>query len=382
MSGGVAILGAGGFVGARVLEMAVLGGRTDIVPVVRAFRSVARVANFGMSHRLGDASRPDSLERALVGCEAVVNLTTGDPADILRTTQSIYAAAVASGARLLVHLSSATVYGQVDRADLSDDTPPQVDHWMPYAREKGLAENWLRERMADGRLAIAVLRPGLIWGPRSPWVLRPATELVSGGAYLVGDGGGICNLVYVDNLVRSIDAVIAHRKQVSGFYNVADDETTTWREYYAALGAGLGVDLARVHSVPGDRYRSGLGTIVEELKKLPPYQWLKHSLADETKAAIKLRLKLALERDGPAQESANASPVVTRDMWHLQTTRYRLPTTKFREVFGHHNLNSFASGLAASLAWLRFIGFDERHAVAEPAPNTAGVTVLAAERAR
>ena len=43
MSGGVAILGAGGFVGARVLEMAVLGGRTDIVPVVRAFRSVARV---------------------------------------------------------------------------------------------------------------------------------------------------------------------------------------------------------------------------------------------------------------------------------------------------------------------------------------------------
>lgn len=361
MSGGVAILGAGGFVGARLLEMAVLGGRTDIVPVVRAFRSVARVANLGISHRLGDASRPESLERALAGCEAVVNLTTGDPADILRTTQSIYAAAVAAGARLLIHLSSAAVYGQVERPDLADDAPPQLDHWMPYAREKGLSENFLRERMAEQRLAIVVLRPGLIWGPRSPWVIRPATQLVSGSAYLVGDGGGICNLMYVDNLIRGIDAVLAHPKQISGFYHVADDETTTWREYYAALAAGLGVDLATVHMVPADRYRAGLGGLVEELKNLPPYQWLKSRLSPETKGAIKLRLRLAFERDRPAQSSANASPDVTRDMWHLQSTRYALSTAKFQTTFGHRNPSSFASGLAASLAWLRFIGLDPRN---------------------
>ncbi|MGB5079756.1 MAG: NAD-dependent epimerase/dehydratase family protein [Burkholderiales bacterium] len=369
MSGRVAIVGAGGFVGTRMLEMAVLGGRTDIVPVVRAFRSVARVANFGLSHRLGDASSPDSLERALAGCEAVVNLTSGDPAGILHTTQSIYTAAVAAGARLLVHLSSATVFGQVERSDLPDDAPPRLDHWMPYAREKGRAENWLRERMGEGRLAIVVLRPGLIWGPCSPWVLGPAAELVNGGAYLVGDGGGICNLVYVDNLARSIDAVIAHPKQISGFYNVADDETTTWREYYDALAAGLGVDPGTVHTVPGDRYRAGAGGLLEKAKKLPPYRWLKHRLSPETKAAIKLRLKLALERDRPAQRSAAASPVVTRDMWDLQTTRYRLPTAKFRAVFRHQNPSSFASGLAASLAWLRFVGLDERGAVAEPVPE-------------
>ena len=359
MSGGVAILGAGGFVGARVLEMAVLGGRTDIVPVVRAFRSVARVANLGMSHRLGDASQPESLERALAGCEVVVNLTTGDPANILRTTQSIYHAAVASGARLLIHVSSATVYGQVEQPDLADDAPPQLDHWMPYAREKGLAENFLRDRMAEGHLAIVVLRPGLIWGPRSPWVIRPAVQLVSGSAYLVGDGGGICNLMYVDNLVRSIDAVVAHPRPVSGFFNVADDETMTWREYYAALATGLGVDAATVHTVPADRYRTGLGGLVEELKKLPPYQWLKYRLSPETKGAIKLRLRLAFGRDRPAQSDGNASPDVTRDMWHLQTTRCPLPTTKFRATFGHQNPSSFASGLAASLAWLRFTGFDQ-----------------------
>jgi nucleoside-diphosphate-sugar epimerase len=374
MSGGVAILGAGGFVGARLLEMAVLGGRTDIVPVVRTFRSVARVANLGMSHRLGDACRPESVERALAGCEAVVNLTTGDPADILRTTQSIYTAAVAAGARLLIHLSSATVYGQVERPDLADDAPPQLDHWMHYAREKGLAENFLRERMTEQRLSIVVLRPGLIWGPRSPWVIRPATQLVSGSAYLVGGGGGICNLMYVDNLIRSIDAVVAHPKQIPGFYHVADDETTTWREYYAALAAGLGVDLATVHMVPADRYRAGLRGLLEELKSLPPYQWLKDSLSLETRATLKLRLRRALESDRPAQRRTGASPLVTRDMWHLQTTRYPLPTTKFRATYRHQNLSSFASGLAASLAWLRFTGLDGRDAAVEPVSRAAALT--------
>jgi nucleoside-diphosphate-sugar epimerase len=383
MRGGVAIVGAGGFVGARLLEMAVLGGRTDIVPIVRAYRSVGRVANLGLSCRLADAARAASLERALAGCEAVVNLTSGDPADILNTTQGVYTAAVAAGARLLVHMSSATVYGQVERPDLPDDAPPLLDHWMPYARAKGRAENWLRERMAGAPLAIVVLRPGLIWGPRSPWVFRPVTELVSGAAYLVGDGHGICNLIYVDNLVRSIDAAVAHAAPVPGFYNVADDETTTWRGYYAGLAAGLGVDMATVHSVRSDRYRAGLGGLVEALKNLPPYRWLKDRIPPATKAGAKLRLRLALERDRPAPHDANAGPVVARDMWHLQSTRHPLPTSRFRAVFGHRNTVSFVSGLAASLAWLRFTGFGERDSVpVAPDPATVGKTALAAARER
>lgn len=360
MSGPVAIVGAGGFVGTRMLEMAVLEGCMDVVPVVRSFRSVARAANLGVPHRLGDAASPASLEQALAGCDAVVNLTSGDPAEILRTTQSIYAAARAVRARLLVHLSSATVHGQVEQPGLADDAPPLLDHWMSYAREKGHAENFLRERMADGRLTIVVLRPGLIWGPRSPWVLRPAAELVSGTAYLVGSGEGICNLMYVDNLVRSIAAVVGHPANATGFYHLADDETTTWREYYAALAAGLGVDVATIHRVPGDRYRAGVRGLVEELKKLPPYRWLKDRLPPEAKAAIKLRLRLALERDRPAQRGASAGPAVARDMWHLQTTRYPPPTGRYRATFSSQNATSFAAGLAASLAWLRFIGLDER----------------------
>ncbi len=355
MRGGVAVLGAGGFVGSRLLERATHGGRIDIVPVVRAARSIGRTANLGVTYRFGDASRADSLERALAGCEAVVNLTTGDPADIPRTTENIYAAALAAGARLLVHLSSATVYGMVERPDLPDDAPPRPGHWMPYARQKGVAENFLRERMTDGRLAIVVLRPGLVWGPGSPWVLGPATDLVQGRAFLAGGGTGICNLMYVDDLLRGIDAVLAHREPLSGFYHVGDDQTISWAEYYAALAAGLGVDPATIRTVPGDRYRTGLRDRLDDLKTLPVYKRMKDRLPVEARALIKRRLARSLGRGVPtANPSVGAA--VSRELWHLQTTRYRLPTAKFRATFDHHNGVSFPSGIAAALAWLRFIG--------------------------
>src|SRR6185503_20187929 len=171
MARGVAVVGAGGFVGARLVEMATLAGRTDVVPIVRAYRSIGRSAHLGMPHRIADATRLESLRDALAGCDVVVNLTMGRPSDILPITRNVYGAAVSVGARLIVHMSSAAVYGQVDRPDLPDDAPPLCDHWMPYARQKALAENFLRERMSGSQPAIVVLRPSLIWGPGSPWVL-------------------------------------------------------------------------------------------------------------------------------------------------------------------------------------------------------------------
>ncbi|OLC04997.1 MAG: hypothetical protein AUI15_00395 [Actinobacteria bacterium 13_2_20CM_2_66_6] len=376
MGGGVAVLGAGGFVGARLLEMAVLSGRTDIVPVVRSFRSVARSAQLAVPHRLADTSRHESLLRALDGCDAVVNLTAGKPYEILPATENIYRAARAAGARLLIHMSSAAVFGEIDRPDLPDDAPPRLEQWWPYAREKGRAENLLRERMAgDGQVAIVVLRPSLVWGPSSQWVIGPASELVRGAAYLRGDGAGICNLMYVDDLVRSIDAVLARGAAApSGFFNVADDIVPTWREYYTALAEGLGIDPATIHSVPEDGYRPGLLERLEPLREQRAYVWLKERISLETRTHLKSRI--ALRRNWEPLPGAAAPPVVTRTMWEVQATRYPLPTTKFRATFGTPNRGSFRSGIAASLAWLRFIGLGDR----EPDLHASRTGVLAAAR--
>ena len=372
------MLGAGGFVGARLVEMAALSGRTDVFPVVRAFRSVARSAHLGVPYRLGDPARTDSLTEALVGCDTLVNLTTGDPTEMLSTTKSIYAAAVGAGVRLLVHISSALVYAGIERPDLPDDAPPRLDHWMPYARAKAQSEIFLRERMGDGRLAIVVLRPSLVWGPGSPWVLAPAHELVSGSAYLVGGGAGVCGLLYVDNLVRCIDMVVAHRAVRSDCYNLADLETTTWREYYGALAEGLGVDPSGIHEIPGDRYRAGSHDWIEAIQGLRPYQQIKDRFSLETRAGLKLRLRRALGRGVAPSPDAPVRPLVKRLQWEMQTTPCRLPTEKFGSVFGDIDWTTFDEGLASSLAWLRFLGVDQRELLAPPLPTGLGPSAFAA----
>ena len=364
MRGCVAVLGAGGFVGARFVEMAALEGDDHVVPVVRALRSVGRNAHLGISHRVGDASRPDSLARAIEGCDVVVDLTKGDTAKILRTTQSVYAAAKAVGARLIVHLSSAVVYGNVDRPDLPDDAPPSAGHRSLYASQKSLAESFLRERTTDPRLKVVVLRPSLIWGPGSPYVLGTASDLLRGSAYLVADGVGICNLMYVDNLVDSIKAVIGHPAVTSGFYHVGDDELTTWRDFYLAIASGIGVKPETIHMFPDGDYRSGMHARLEDLQSFRAYAWLKHRVPKQTRAAIRDRLGLGRGDGFALVAGGGADPSVTRELWELQRTHYRLPTARFQAVFGRPHSVTFEKGMAASLAWLRFIGAARRGASA------------------
>ncbi len=86
----------------------------------------------------------------------------------------------------------------------------------------------------------------------------------------------------------------------------------------------------------------------------------------ETRTAIKRRL--ARGRDGGLVMVAagSARPSVTREVWELQRTRFRLPTARFQSEFGRQNSVSFEQGMSASIAWLRYIGATRSDAAPMP----------------
>jgi len=362
----VAVVGAGGFVGARALALLARRSEREVVAVVRSYASIARVANRVSEYRIADAEQPDALRRAFAGCDAVVDLAKPTPDRIVPTTANLYGAARDAGARLFVHLSSGTVHMPIARADLPDDAPPRRDLWMPYAREKARADEYLRERMASPEgCAIVVLRPTLIWGPGSPYVLDTATALASGSAFVIGDGDGVCDLMYVDDLARCLDAVVAHAAPRSGFYNVGDEHAPTWAEYYAAIASGLGVDVRTIRSLATTPYRPGLRDSVEAFRAGRAYRWLKTRVPLETREMLKRRM-----RRRRAMSIGPATPQLTREMWQLQSARYRLPTAQFTATFGSVSRTSFEDALSASLAWLRFIGVGDTITSAAPAEQS------------
>jgi nucleoside-diphosphate-sugar epimerase len=356
----IAIIGAGGFVGLRLTESLVLEGRTDVRAIVRNYRNMAGLCRFGsaVDVRRADAEKVERLAEALSGVRTVVNVTTGVPDGIVRSTGTIYEACLRAKVSRFVHLSSAVVYGDVE-TPIGDDAAPNRRHWMPYARAKSAAENWLRSRMEQRALDVVVLRPGIVWGVRSPHTLDIARSLAAKNAFLVGGGAGIFNGIYIDNLVSAILTASAFPTRAAGFYHVGDRETVSWRELYDALGRPLGCDVSKLPQVSADRFPWSIVAAIDAVQNQAIVNKLYHAfkgrIPDSVKIAIKAQLEGSASYDRQARAYASA-PSVSRELWHLQRVRHKLPIRKFVETFHVEPPVSFADGVRKTAAWLEALG--------------------------
>ncbi|MBI3690016.1 MAG: NAD(P)-dependent oxidoreductase, partial [Mycolicibacterium aromaticivorans] len=265
----IALIGAGGYVGARLIEKSVLLGEPSLVPIVRSWRSQGRLARYGVRTVQGDANDAASMVPHLEGCGMAVNLTMGDNASMVDNAQAIHEACRRAGVPLLVHMSSAEIFGRAEAADLKENSAPTTRHWMEYGRAKAATESWLRTQF-NGPVKVVILRPGLIWGPGSGWLVQPAQSLIDGTAYVFNDGRGICNLIHVDNLIRHVEELARAEQVESAIFNVSDVETLTWMDYYAAVAQQLGIDSSTIRKLPESAFREGLMAKVAELAQLPP----------------------------------------------------------------------------------------------------------------
>ena len=108
----IAVVGANGFIGSRLVEMLHLEGEMRVRPVVRRASALASAARFALEGRIANALDERALHDAFTGCDAVVHCVAGDTETIVESAAAVYAAADAAGCRRLVYLSSACVHGQ------------------------------------------------------------------------------------------------------------------------------------------------------------------------------------------------------------------------------------------------------------------------------
>jgi len=362
----IAVLGAGGFVGSRYIENSVLSQSTHhITPIVRSPRGLARLCKLGLSPRLINSSDPSVLTEELLNHDVVLNLAVGKPDSIVNDARQVYQSCLNARVNSLIFISSAVVFGRVLTPDINDDSHPNTKSWMLYARQKARVDNFLRDHFA-GILPVTVLRPGLIWGPRSPWTLLPAHGLSTGTAYLAGGGEGVCNLIHLDNLIRCINQVITLSPSKSGFYNVKDPENLTWLTYYKAMADSLGYSHSRIFCTNSGLNRTTPSAIMFSLQQsrlfAAPLSSIIKKASPEFKGWIKQRLfgpqQEALPPMSPSEYVLPAkNPAIPRDLWELHNTKYPLSTTKFISEFGNPGFLSFQQHLELTCQWLRFVGY-------------------------
>lgn len=355
----VAIVGASGFVGTRLLEKWRLEGAFEPVPVARSFSSLAVMARFELPWRVCGLTDAAALARAFEGCEAVVHAAIGDPAQIVEMAGNIYLAAKAAGVKRLVVLSSSSVHGQAPDPGTNEESPLHERHAMAYNTAKVRAERLLHQLAADGAVQVVMLRPSVVFGPRSRWVADVATQLLEGSACLIRDGGALCNTIYVDNLVHAIERSLVVPEAAGQVFLVGDAERVTWRDFYAPIADALGLNMDAVRSVEPPVFSKPLKERVGALTSRPAVQRLLPLFPGKLKRLSKLLI--ANWRDTPLPNAwtlpGETPCAVTEELALLGQCQWRLPIEKARRVLGYDPGVPFAEGMRRSIGWLKFAGY-------------------------
>lgn len=169
------VTGGTGFVGRHVVEQLV-GAGWHVVALHRASSDVRGLKTYdGVRLAQGAITDPESLARAMPeGCDAVfhiaanTNFWSGGNAEQTRDnvdgTRNVVEAALAKGAKKLVHTSSESAWGEVHESPFDETTPQRGGaSWINYERTKYLAEVEVLKGLERG-LHACILCPGHIVG--------------------------------------------------------------------------------------------------------------------------------------------------------------------------------------------------------------------------
>ncbi len=241
----VLITGAAGFVGgALALRLAQEGAR------VKALVRHPEKADFLRGQPQieivpGDITDAARMVEVTRGCEIVFHVAAvgGGSTEKQRPinvdgTRKVMLAAVAAQVQRVVHVSSIAVYGYSYRNDVTEDLP-QKPGPTPYNLTKSEGENVVREIGRQYNLPYAVIRPGMIYGPRSAtWTAMLFRVARLKPTPFLGDGSGSVHPIFIEDVVDMLIVLASHPAAVNEVFNCAPDPAPTWREFlsgYARL---------------------------------------------------------------------------------------------------------------------------------------------------
>lgn len=313
----VLVTGATGFIGGRLARRLAEGQRARVTGTGRELAKARRLERHGVTLARADLLDEARLPELVRGREIVFHLAGwvgGDPASAravnVTATEGLVRAAARDGVRRLVHVSTVGVYAMPSEGPVDEETPLAPDGGDPYGRTKAEGEIRAMEAADEAGLELAVVRPAMVYGPRSRlWSTGICRAACSGKPILIGDGSGHFHPAYVDDVVDAL-LLCAVRPEAPGrAYNVSQPPIT-WKEYvgrYAALCDGQ----------PGSTPR-----------------WMARLLA-----------------------AADALPFVDSPVdptfLHMATNRCSFPTDRVRRELGWRPRFDLDRGMKRTAAWLR-----------------------------
>ncbi len=279
----VLITGANGFIGGRLAERLAQDEGAHVCGLVRAARVGAtlvvalagRPQGSPLQTIIGDVTDANAVTRAVEGCDIVIHcaamqggrakldeyrrVNVGGTLNLLRTARD-------AGIRRFIHLIN--VHGLPPPPNANADSLLSfVGDFYAVSKAEGERAAWQFAR--ENKIALTVIRPGCTYGPRSQaWTLTPLDRLRRGRPVLIDSGNGICNAIYIENLIDLIILALKNDAAIGQSFIGAEGRGVPWREFYGAYAKMLGV--SKIKAMPR-WFPLSVAAVFEWLAKLDGY---------------------------------------------------------------------------------------------------------------
>lgn len=204
----------------------------------------------GVEHLVADAHDEAALVAALDGrtFDAAVQFVAFTPDQVERDLRVLR-----GRVGQYVFISSASTYAKpvVDHV-ITEDTPLS-NPFSQYARDKIACEQVLRD--SDGTLPWTIVHPSHTYGERgvpvnlhfgTPWAVLQ--RIRDGKPVIVhGDGESLWTFTWNEDFAVGLVGLLGHPDALGRAVHITSDESLTWNQAFATIGAALGVAPTLLH---------------------------------------------------------------------------------------------------------------------------------------
>jgi nucleoside-diphosphate-sugar epimerase len=200
-----------------------------------------------------DLTLPEATLAVVEQHEIVFNLAHDFAArtdDNVRSLELLANACRRSGVARLVQVSSIAVYDGWPRTDLNEGSPATMTG-HPYKKAKLRIEGALRTLGKSGEFTTVILQPTIVYGPFSKlWTDDIADRMAATPAIIPSESLGLCNGVYVDDVVDALLAAATAPVAPGESFIISGPAPFPWRELFESYARALNQSLVLEKSSP------------------------------------------------------------------------------------------------------------------------------------
>ena len=349
------ITGATGFIGGRITEKLWIEYGIISHCLVRNISNAARLARLPIKIFPGDVLDKTSVEIAMEDCDIVFHCAYGNTNDSILNnrineegTTNICEIALKKKVKKLIYISSVAVYGSDPPQVVTEETPTSFSD-DEYGNSKIRSEKICFDFFAKG-LPIVIIRPTIVFGPFSPiWTVGAIKRVLVKGWQNVEGMNGLCNAVYIDDLVDGIFSGLNIDEAIGQIFIISGEKPVTWNQYFSEYARLTNSPLPQEISETRRKAKAILSywlhTNLYFLRKcFEPQLQRTHSYLKEQRPSLANKIEALI------------SGGIKNNEVRLFSQRTTYSIDKSKQILGY-SPGSFEAGMKTTTAWLRHHGY-------------------------